>query len=126
MGQAFAACPSPVSLLQEKDQAPCKGWLFSPEKELEVRTSLEDYKLIQQEIVIKNKMLDNLGFQVKTMEEIYAKESQKTELWRNKAEDSTKKLIDSEDGRGKRDWLFFILGIVTTVAAGWTVKQVNK
>jgi len=53
-------------------------------------------------------------------------EAEKSELWRARAEDSTKKLVETESNRGLRDALFLILGIGLTVGAGAAVGAIAK
>lgn len=43
----FAACKEPVTYLLEGSKAPCVGYLFTPEKELQVRTTAEQFDKIQ-------------------------------------------------------------------------------
>jgi len=124
--QAMADCPKPVTLLDEGAPAPCRGFLFTPQKELEVRILNEDNKLLNDEIKFKDLKIDKLGKSLTESDKIIDLEKQKTELWRSKAEDSTKKLIESEDGRGKRDLLFVILGVALTVGAGFAVGAASK
>jgi len=64
--------------------------------------------------------------ELQTTEQIVEKEQKKAELWREAAETSTKKYIESEENRGKRDWLFLISGVVLTVAAGYAVGAASK
>jgi len=124
--QSMADCPKPVTLLEEGTSAPCRGFLFTPQKELEVRLLNEDNKLLGKEIEFKDIKIDKLNKSLFESDKIYDLERQKTELWRLKAEDSTKKLIESEDGRGKRDLLFVILGVALTVGAGFAIGQAAK
>lgn len=120
------ACPKPVTFLRNGEVASCDGYLFSPEKERELRLLNEDYKLVTEELVLKDKMITNYKTQAENAEFIAAKEAEKAELWRNKAEDSTKKFITKEEGRGRRDWLFLVSGVILTVAAGWALGQAHK
>ena len=123
---AYAECPKPVQSLQKGDLAPCKGFLFSPEKEQEVRQLDMDYKVLLEQsklYIQKEKLLEE---QLKFTEEIVDKEAKKSELWRSKAYEMTEKYMEAEDNRGKRDLLFLIGGVVLTVAAGWSIGQASK
>lgn len=121
---AFAGgCSQPVFHLLPNQGAPCEGYLFSPEKEKELRLMNEDYTFLKQELDLREKQVDKLQKSVTLLEEVNDKEQQKAELWRAKAEDSTKKYMESEDGRGRRDLLFLIGGVVLTCAAGWAIGQ---
>lgn len=121
-----AECPKPVTQLQEGQAAPCKGSLFSPEKEQEVRIKVEEHKLMEKEIKLKDLTITRLYDDMEKGDEIINLEREKAELWRHRAEDSTQKLIEANDGRGKRDWLFFALGILATGVAGYAIGQAAK
>lgn len=123
---AFAACSQPVTLLQENTPAPCRGYLFTPEKEHEVFKLKENYKLLNEELGIKDKQLNIYKNNDAVVQEAIKLEQQKSELWRAKAEDSTKKLIESESGRGTRDILFIGLGVLLTIGAGFAIGQAAR
>jgi hypothetical protein len=53
-------------------------------------------------------------------------ESQKTQLWKTRAEDITLKYVTVEESRTKRDFGFILMGIGLTVLAGWTVGQASR
>lgn len=44
----YASCPKNVVYLKQKEPAPCTGFLFSPEKEQELRLHNEERKLLLQ------------------------------------------------------------------------------
>lgn len=63
---SHAACDKPVSYLTEGQSAPCTGYLFTPEKELEVRYKINSYDNLteltkkQEELIdILNKRIEN-------------------------------------------------------------------
>jgi hypothetical protein len=119
-------CPTSVKLLEEGTPAPCRGFLFSPNKELEVRILKQEHTLQTLELENIQKMLEKFKLKDLNYEEIIEKEQQKTELWRTKAEEATQKLIASESGRTTRDVLFIGLGILLTVGAGYAIGQVAR
>ena len=124
---AYAAdCSKPVTYLPNGTPAPCDGYLFSPDKERELRLINEDNKYLKQESELKDKMLGNYKLQVETLESIAEKERKKSELWQNRAETITEKYVAQEEGRGFRDWLFLIGGVVLTIGAGYAVGQASK
>lgn len=123
---AFADCPQPVTLLEKDSPAPCKGYLFSPSKELEVRVINEDNKILKKTVENKDKQIKLLSTDINDVEAIVSKEREKSELWRGRAEDSTKKLIESESGRGTRDLLMVIGGVLLTVGAGFAIGAAAK
>ena len=119
----LADCEKPVITLTQGQQAPCKGFLFSPQKEQEVRMLNEDYTLLQQELTLKNKQIDLYKKDISDVDFMIQKERDKSELWRKAAEDSTKQLVDIKEGQGRRDWLMIFAGIALTVGAGYAVGQ---
>lgn len=123
-GPASAAlCPNPVTFLKKGDITACEGYLFSPEKELQVRLINEEFKLIKGQNEIKVKIIRALEKDVNTMEFILQKEQEKAELWRLAAENTTLKYIELEGNRTKRDLLFLGGGILLTVLSGWAIGQ---
>ena len=123
---ARAECQKPVTKLERGANAPCDGYLFSPKKEKEVAQLNENNKLTLEKLSIYEDLVSHYKKDNKLVEEIVTKERAKTELWRKAAEDSTKQLIESEGKRGKRDWLFFILGIFVTGAAAYTLDKIER
>lgn len=124
--QSFATCTTSVTLLSEGAPAPCRGFLFTPEKELELRIMSKDYDLLKQDLELKTKTIDRLAKINKNSEDIINLEASKAELWRVRAEDSTKKLVESESGRQQRDLLWMLAGVLLTVGAGYAVGQAGK
>lgn len=119
-------CGKPVTLLPEGTPAPCRGFLFTPDKELEVRLLSKEKELLESEVDTKNKLIDRLKKDNELSGQVLQLEAQKSELWRIRAEDSTKKLIESESGRQNRDLMWLIGGVLLTVAAGYAVGQAGK
>lgn len=118
-------CPAPVRLLEEGASAPCRGYLFSPEKELQVRMMVKDYSLVKEELNTLNNMVDRLQKKESESEKIIQLEMQKTELWKTRAEDITLKYTSIEENRGKRDFMFILMGVGITVLAGWSLGQIS-
>lgn len=123
---ANAECNKPVTLLSEGTPAPCKGFLFTPEKESEVRLMNEDNKLMKQEIELKDLKIKLLANDIKDTEFIIQKEAEQAELWRKRAEESTLLLTKKQDNQGYRDWGMVLLGVLITVGAGYAVGQASK
>jgi len=122
----LANCLRPVTPLKKGEHSPCTGFLFSPQKELELRIKNEEYKLLQEEVRV---FLLKKDFYIKEIEEsevIINKEREKAELWRKLAEDTTLKYTKLQDNRGYRDWLFLIGGVVLTVGSGYALGQAAK
>ena len=125
-GQLYAGCEKPVSHLVKDQKAPCEGYLFSPEKELEVRIKNENYKLLLEQTKIYLQQITLFKSQVVITEEIAEKEKKKAELWRTRAETITEKYVTQEERRGWRDWMFISAGVLLTIGAGWGVGQASK
>lgn len=121
-----AECSKQVTLLEQGTPAPCKGFLFSPEKEQQVYLLNEKYKLIQQELDLKNQFIDRYKKDSALMDDILEKERQKSELWRTTAVQSTTQLIEVKENQGKRDMWMILTGVALTVLAGWSVGQASK
>lgn len=123
---AYGQCPKPVSVLNKGDEAPCKGFLFSPEKESEIRETNMKYRLLMEETKLHIQRSELWKNQAELSDKIAEKEAQKAELWRGKAYEMTEKYMEAEDNRGKRDLFFLIGGVILTVAAGYAVGQASK
>lgn len=123
---SYANCPKPVTLLEEGSPTPCKGFLFSPQEERKLYLLKEDYKLLQEEVVIKDKLILNLKRDLNDVEFIIIKEREKAELWRNAAETSSLKMIEATEGQGKRDIWMILLGVGLTVGAGYAIGQAAR
>ena len=120
------ACDKPVLRLLKNEKAPCEGFLFSPEKELELRLLDTEHKFLLKAGQVKNNLIEFYKTNEETTYEIIEKERQKSEVWRNVAEKNTLELVKTQESRGQRDWLFFVGGILCIVAAGWSLGQVAK
>lgn len=118
---ADTTCPKPVTLLNTGAQAPCKGFLFSPEEEQKMYLLDQNSKLMQQELDAKTKYIDIVNKEITDYQTVVDKEKQQSELWRKAAEDSTQKLVEVQSHTWQRDLLIFGLGILTTVGAGFAV-----
>lgn len=124
--QVSADCLKPVTYLNKGKEAPCDGFLFSREKEKEVRLTAQDYELLKQEIENKDKKIFLILKDLSLTESIIKQEREKSELWRTRAEQSTLALLKKSDSRATRDWWMVLLGVGLTVGAGWALGQVNK
>lgn len=120
------ACPKPVITLQLGQQAPCKGFLFSPEKEQELRLLKEDHKILELKEETYLDLLTTHKENEKYLTTINDKERKKAKLWRTTAEEVTLKYVNIEDGRGTRDIVFLGSGVLLTVLAAWSMGQISK
>lgn len=119
------AC-TPVMYVKKNTPAPCTGYLFSPEKELELRIFRSDYEFLQKELEINRSLVELHKANVVTMSEMLNKSREIEELWRKAAIENTKQLVRMQDARDTRDWLYFAGGILATVAAGYAIGQAAK
>lgn len=116
------ACSKPVTYMSIGDTAQCNGYLFSEEKEKEVRTLKIDHYYLQKEVEKKDQMLQLYKEQNKLLEEVAEKERQRTELWKTTSKD----LAEVKPMTDTQKVLYFVGGILTTVAAGYAIGQASK
>jgi hypothetical protein len=120
---SFADCTKPVTSLEEGAKAPCTGYLFTPEKELEVRLMKKESELLKAETENLNLMIDKYKKKEVEYTKVIDLQIDKTELWKTKAEDITMKYVAVEENRTKRDFGFILMGIGLTVLSGWAIGQ---
>lgn len=60
MCSSVSACDQDVTYLNSGDSAPCNGYLFSPEKEFEVRVKVEENKYLTKIVDNQKILIDNL------------------------------------------------------------------
>lgn len=123
---ARAACDRPVISLKEGEAAPCRGFLFTPEKESQMRILDQDYSLLKEESLAKDEIITRLKKSIKESDSIIEKEQQKTNLWQIRAEDSTTKLMKLDQNRTTRDIIMVGAGVLLVVLSAWAAGQVNK
>lgn len=123
--KAFSEC-KPVTPLNKGDVAPCTGYLFTPEKELELRIKNEEYKILLEQSKLYLQQKELYQSQIADLEKIATKEREKSELWRNAAETTTEKYVKLEESRTTRDWVFLVSGVGLTVLSGWAIGQAAK
>lgn len=114
--KALAKCDKPVTYLLEGSQAPCTGFLFTPEQEAKVRLADLDLSIQKEINAIQQQQLGILKEDNKLL-------SEQNNLWRNRAEDSTKRLIESESNKTWKMFLYFLAGAAVTTAITYGVNQ---
>lgn len=57
---SWAECSKPVTYLKETQPATCSGYLFTEEKELEVRTKVLQYDTLDKLVKKQDELIDNL------------------------------------------------------------------
>jgi len=114
-----------VVYLEKGQVTPFTGYLFTPAKEQQLRLLSIEYKLLSEELIIKDKLISKLKLELEYSDLIVGKERDKADMWRKYAEESASKYINYNDSRETRDYIFFGLGILTTIAAAYVVSQVK-
>lgn len=125
-GAYATECQKPVVTLNEGDPAPCRGFLFSPAKEKEIRLLDQEYQILLDKSVITEKQLELYKANTILLESVLEKEQKKAQLWQDHAEKYTEKYIKEQENRSNRDWLFFAGGVLLTIGAAWAVGQASK
>lgn len=108
-----------VKHLNKNDKAPFSGYLFSPDKEAEVRKTNEDYKTL----VLVDQNNQKL-FKLKD-DQIGIMDKQIT-LWRTQSQDLSKQLVERENSSFWKQTLFFGLGAIVTTAIVYGVNKASK
>ncbi len=114
-------CLTPVKLLEENNPAPCRGYLFSPERELETRIKIKNNSFLEEELQTTNSIIRKLKIKESESDVILKLEQEKTELWKIRAETITLKYTSVEENRERRDFAFILMGIGLTVLAGYAI-----
>lgn len=109
---SFAACDKPVNYLQEGTTTPCSGYLFTPEKELEVRIKIANYDKMELLVKKQDEMINILDSRIKIQIEQNIELSKLNEG--NKNEDFYQKV------------LFFGLGALLTGMIAYGTIQAIK
>lgn len=97
---SLANCPEPVKYLQDFEMAPCAGYLFSPEKEMEVRIKIDNYNLLEE--------YSNTQTDVNELLNNRLKEAQKYN------ENLEKRLREEKRSNEIYNFLYFGLGVIVT------------
>ncbi len=95
------------------------SFLYPKECHLKVEQLLDDVKIREEQIAKLNKALD-----LKDL--VIAKAEERTELWRGTAYKMEDRLIAQEKWSSKSGWVYFGLGVITTVAAGFAISYAAK
>lgn len=106
---SYASCNKDVTYLKKDSKAPCTGYLFSEEKEAEVRIKIQSYDYLEKFSNKQTELINNYDNQIDVLE-------QKNNL-----------LLDRiNDKESKNFWentAYFILGAVIT---GYIAGQVGS
>lgn len=116
---SIAQACNPVLHIDKGTPAPCEGFIFSLDKEQEIRKQLEEYKTLKfinanLELIIKLKdsQIDILGQQVT--------------LWQDQSTRLSKQVIESQDKSFWRSALYFGLGALVTTGLAFAVNKATK
>lgn len=123
---ASAACPKPVQFLKKGQATPCEGYLFSKEKELEVRIAVEESKVDKKQLKLKDLSIKALNESLELSDKIANKEREKAELWRTRAVDITKEYTKSKKNSTIKSIALILAGVGLTLGSAWAVKQVGR
>jgi hypothetical protein len=108
-----------VEYIEKGKPAPYTGYLFTPEKEADVRKANEDLKLF--------KLIDDNNSKIlKLKEDQLVVVKEQADLWKNQSERLSKQLVDAEDRGFWRNTLYFGLGAIVTTAIVFGVNQASK
>lgn len=112
-----------VTYLKKGEVATYNGYLFSEQKELELRLISKEHDLLLQQQEVQNKIIEKLNLQLTYSSQLIDKEQNKAEVWRKASEDSTKQLLSIQQSLTYEKYLYFIGGILVVLASAWTVGQ---
>ena len=76
-----ASCSQPVYHLLPNQAAPCEGYLFSPDKEKELRDINENNKVLTEENTLLNKEVTLYKGQASDLQAAFENQSKNTALW---------------------------------------------
>jgi hypothetical protein len=109
---SFAACDKPVTYLLENDKAPCNGYLFTPDKELDVRL-----KILERESLIKQLEINR---EINDIQKLRIEEYQKYS-------DALKMDLKSE--QTKNEWTrygWFGLGVLSSILIMYAQQKISN
>lgn len=122
---AIEDCKHNVVKLQSGDKAPCTGFLFSRSKEAEVRTKVMEHGVLTEQLKLEKKSKELHKEQAEYNKGIADKQKEQSELWREKAVEATEELVEVQEGRATRDWIFFAGGIAVTLGTVFAVGSLS-
>jgi hypothetical protein len=120
------ACTVPVTPLKTGEKSPCSGYLFSPEKELQLRIQNEEYKVLMEQIKVYMQQKEFYKKELEQTQVIIDKTEAKAELWKTRAVEVTEKYVEQQEHLGYRDWAFLLAGVGITALSGWALGQASK
>lgn len=110
--QAFGICTQPVTYLQETSPAPCSGYLFTPEKEQEVRTKITTYPKLEELIGKQGQLITTLNERIKVQQDLN--------------DNLTQQLNMQQDVNKLQNTLWFVGGIIVTTAIIYGYKKASN
>lgn len=118
LSQAALAC-DPVKYVKKGEVAPCTGYLFTPDKELEVRKTIEELKT-SRFIIENNAKLINLK------DENLSLTNTQLKLWQDQSSMLSKQLVDRENSSFWKSTFYFVLGAAVTTGLAFAVNKATK
>jgi len=109
------AC-DPVKFVEKGNPAPCSGYLFTPEKEREIRLQLVELEFEKQLVISKDRQIELHKQENKLITERY-------DLWRVEAKELSSDLSKERNNNFWRNTLYFALGMIITTGVTYAVNQ---
>jgi len=122
---ALAECPKPVQYYDKGQSVNCSGYLFSPEKELQLRLRNEEYKLLVEQTKLYIQQLEFYKKEVEALEKISKKQEEKVELWKTSSETNLNKYLELKEKEQQQEYIIFIAGIGTTLLTALSISQLT-
>jgi len=109
----------PVKYVLKGEPAEYNGYLFTPEKEKEVRFKLIDGELNKELLEINTKKLNLVEAQYKLAND-------QSLMWQTESNRLAKELVRKDRLDFWENLMYFGLGVLVTVAAGYTVNRIQR
>lgn len=119
-------CIQPVTAVKKGDASPCDGYLFSKEKEAEVKQKVQDGELANQQVEIQAKQLMLYKDQTELYQGIAKKREEESELWRTKAIETTKEYTKSQTSDKLENIALFGGGVVVGIGIAYLASMIVK
>lgn len=119
-------CEKPVTLLAENTPAPCKGFLFSPAKERELRLLDQDYMELSRLQELTEIQLQLSQDSVNKLEYALDAEKEISDTWKQESYKWSKKYTEEIEANNSNRWIYFGGGALTTILTILLVNSLSK
>lgn len=92
------------------------GYRYSKECHIHVGELVQDNS-------IKDKQIGDLNKAITLKDLAIGKETQRADLWMKTSLDLQDRMVKIDDLKSKNEWLYFGLGVITTVGAGYMASR---